>query len=90
MSNNITIELCAEDRARIDKLMESMSQLDVTLCAASGLFSISTTKSTEPTDKSESAAPVTAHAPEAAEQPRPVDKPEEPASYTKADVQRPL
>lgn len=87
MPNTITIELCAEDRARIDKLLESVRELDVTMSAASDIFSIST-KDAKPADKPESTAPVTEPVPEAAEQPRPADKPEEPASYTKADVQR--
>lgn len=40
MSNTITLEFSAEDRARLDKLQESLTQLDATLTAASGVFSI--------------------------------------------------
>ena len=91
MSNQITIELCAEDRARIDKLMESMSSLDVTLCAASGLFSIRATQTpsdapadAQPQEKTE-AAKVPTPAQDAAET---RTEPTEGTAYKLADVQQ--
>lgn len=44
MSNNITIELCAEDRARLDRLAEALERRACDKCVAAALGMIGTTK----------------------------------------------
>lgn len=48
MSNTITIELCAEDRARLDRLAEALERRNCDSCVSTVLETVGRAKATEP------------------------------------------
>lgn len=79
MSNTIVIELCAEDRARLDRLAEAMEKRACDRCVTSALdaFKAIQEKPTETLAKANEAVETPKNAVEEAETPAPTTEPQE-------------
>ena len=81
MSNAITIELCAEDRARLDRLTAALERRACEKCAESALAAMATAQQPAEPD------PVQKALAEALEQAEtPVETPQEPAGAAEAEA----
>lgn len=91
----VNVELCKEDRERLDKILTALQSLHCETCVQSALSYYQAGQTAEPVAPAQPAAPATPEAPAApAAEPEPV-KAEEPAAapapapvHTKADIQR--
>lgn len=89
---NLTIELCADDRARLDKILEALSGLQQPNCHSCVENAVGMTRGlAELAEKATAPEPVNdpepTEEPELAEEPEPTEEPAEAPKYTKADVQ---
>ena len=76
MCNTITIELCAEDRARLDRLAEALEKRTCDKCVATAIEFVKTAteEKREPEAKAEDAAPPGDEKPTVTDQPRKVER----------------
>ena len=69
--NNITIELCAEDRARIDNLTAALLKIADAIAEPSVTYALEEAPKTEPTPEPVAEAPKAEPTPEQVEEPTP-------------------
>lgn len=84
--NHITIELCAEDRARLDAIIAGLTGLQCDMCADRIKAQLATAAPQEP--KAEAPEVFTPDEPETPAEPAVEEKPEPVVTVTHADVQR--
>ena len=82
---NLTIELCADDRARLDKILEALTGLQQPNCHSCVETAVGMTKSlAELAEKA--AAQEQVNEPEPTEEPELAEEPIEEPKYTQADI----